>query len=229
MVSSQRRTCWSTTLKATIGLLLSLGLLGGAVGHPRANLLLNGSFEDGPSLGTAPFIDLPAGATAIVGWTVGGFHIDYAGPGTWTISDGVRSVDLDGSAGLPVNGAIAQTFVTTPGQHYRVTFDLSGNSAGLPLLKQVEVTAGAESQVFTYDIGAVVPPVIPLTLTYIPQTLHFTATGSSTTLVFTSLTFQMGDSGFGPIIDNVEAVEEVPIAGESVTWSAIKRLWPVPR
>jgi hypothetical protein len=39
----------------------------------------------------------------------------------------------------------------------------------------------------------------------------------------------MGDSGFGPIIDNVEAVEEVPIAGESVTWSAIKRLWPVPR
>ena len=176
----------------------------------NANLLQNGSFEIGPSVG-ATFVDLPAGSVSISNWTVGGFHIDYSGPGTWNISDGVRNIDLDGS--VPVlnrNGSVAQEFFTTIGQAYSVTFDLSGNPAGFPLLKQLEVSAGDAVAIFEYNIGAVVPPTLPLVISYIQQTFSFVATESLSLLTFRSLTLQTGAPGFGAIIDNV-VVQSVPV------------------
>jgi choice-of-anchor C domain-containing protein len=175
-----------------------------------ANLILNGSFEQGPDVGST-FIDLPAGSTAILGWTVGGFHIDYSGPGTWNISDGIRNIDLDGSVqNANRNGAISQAFSTTIGQRYSVTFDLSGNPAGFPLLKQLEVSAGDAAAVFGYGIGAVVAPSLPLHISYSHQEFSFNALASLSTLTFRSLTQQSGLPGFGAIIDNV-VVQSVPV------------------
>lgn len=174
-----------------------------------ANLLVNGSFEEGPSLGDSSLIMLSSGSTDIVGWTVGDNGIDYAGPGTWNISDGVRNIDLDGSKGSNDNGAISQTFATTAGQQYIVNFDLSGNPASFPLIKQVEVSAGANTQVFTYDIGSLNLNSNPLTISYTPETFFFTATGDSSTLTFRSLTYQTGYTSYGSIIDNV-VVNELP-------------------
>lgn len=200
-----------SALNVIIGL-LALLLFWGITGERihAANLVVNGSFEDGPSFGVSPFIMLSSGSTAIVGWTVGDNGVDYAGPGAWNISDGVRNVDLDGSTGLNDNGAISQTFATGAGQQYIVTFDLSGNPASYPLIKQVEVSAGADTQVFSYDIGSLNLNSSPLTISYIPETFLFTATGDSSTLTFRSLTYLTGYTGYGPIIDNVVVNEYLP-------------------
>ncbi|MBI5097820.1 MAG: choice-of-anchor C family protein [Nitrospirae bacterium] len=199
------------TLNVTVGflaLLFFLGITGEQI-H-AANLLVNGSFEDGPSLGVSPFIMLPSGSTAIVGWTVGDNGIDYAGLGTWNISDGLHNVDLDGSTGSTDNGSISQTFATITGQQYVVNFDLSGNPASYPLIKQVEVSAGADSQVFSYDIVSLNLNSNPLTISYTSETFLFTATGDSSTLTFRSLTYQTGYTSYGPIIDNVVVNEYLP-------------------
>ncbi len=172
-------------------------------GATAGNLVVNGSFETGPVVNQ--FIDLPAGSTAIAGWTVGGFHIDYAASTTWNASDGSHSVDLDGSvATQPRNGSIFQSFATTPGQQYKVTFDLSGNTSGAPTVKQLEVSAGNAVQVYSCDIGTIVAYVPPLVIVYKPQTFLFTATSTMSTLTFKSLT-QLGPAlpGYGAVIDNV--------------------------
>ncbi len=180
-------------------------LLSTAAPTPLAaqNLLINGSFEAGTSPGL--FIDLPGGSTAITGWTVGDFHIDYVSSATWNASDGVRSVDLDGSVNVqPRNGSIAQSFATTAGKQYVVTFDMSANPNGLPLVKEVEVSAAGTTQVFAFNIGSVIPFVPPLVLTYQHKSFTFTATAASTTLKFKSLTPLSGSpSGYGNVIDNV--------------------------
>jgi len=174
------------------------------------NLVVNGSFEIGPDPG--PFADLAAGSTVITGWTVGDFHIDYVSAAMWAASDGVRSLDLDGSVSQPHNGSIFQSFATTPGKQYLVSFDLGGNPWGLPLVKQVEVSAGSAVQVHSFDIGAVVPFNPPATLAWSHRTMLFTATGSTTTLTFRSLTPLSGIlPDHGPALDHV-VVEAVNTA-----------------
>lgn len=189
-------------MKSLTALVLTLGL---AAPASAGNLLVNGSFETGPNPG--PFLDLPSGSTAIPGWVVGDFHIDYVGPTMLIASDGQRAIDLDGSVGQPHNGAIAQTFATVPGQPYRVTFDMSGNIWGAPLVKQIEVSAAGQTQVFSYDIGQIVPFAPPAAPDWHPKEFLFTATSASTTLNFRSLSLlQVPAPDHGPLLDHV-AVE----------------------
>src|SRR5262249_26366804 len=84
------------------------------------HLLVNGSFEEGPD--AKHFISLDKGSTQIKGWTVTRGQIDYVGT-FWKAAHGGRSIDLHGSPGF---GGIQQTFATTKGQRYRVTFSLAG-------------------------------------------------------------------------------------------------------
>src|SRR5262245_40360108 len=69
-----------------------------------ANLLINGSFEDGPDPGE--FKPLDEDADDIKGWVVTRGQIDYIGT-HWGHADGKRSLDLGGSPGY---GGVAQTF-----------------------------------------------------------------------------------------------------------------------
>lgn len=137
-------------------------------------------------------------------------NVDYNGPGVWNIADGQRNIDLDGSIGTADDsGTLSQTFDTIAGQSYLVTFQLSGNPAGGPLVKQVQVSASDSSQTFDYDIQTILPTNLPFDITYEQEEFPFTAVNSSTTLSFASLTYLTGDTGFGPIIDNV-SVSAVP-------------------
>ena len=162
-----------------------------------ANLIGNGSFETGTDPGG--FTTLSTGSTAIDNWTVTGGDIEYIGS-YWQASDGQRSLDLNGN----VPGAIAQTFNTTTGQSYLVTFDLAGNPDDLPLIKNMTVEAAGQSEDFNFDITGKTLSNMGWT----PQSWQFTANNTQTTLEFTSLT----NSGFGPALDNV-AVVPVPEPG----------------
>jgi len=108
-------------LKKILFLFIAMLLVLCVSGVSSANLIVNGSFEDGP---TPPsFETLSNGSTAISGWTVQG-SIDWIG-GYWQPSEGLRSLDL---AGFETNGAvISDPFATIIGQKYMVEFDMAGN------------------------------------------------------------------------------------------------------
>lgn len=179
------------------------------------SLITNGSFEDGPNPGA--FKTLSAGDTSIPGWEViGGVYpngdakgsIDYIG-GYWTASDGYRSLDLDGIT----PGGVQQTFATEPGQEYRVTFDMAGNPEGPPVIKTLLTTANGSRTVFDFQI---VGTTTKTNMNWQRKSFDFTATESSVTLTFQSLTDPSGIPGtagkpgsFGAALDNV-AVWAVP-------------------
>src|SRR5665647_2987472 len=93
-------------------------MLVGIINVANANLFTNGSFEDGTYVDNGGFQTLNAGSSAISGWIVSG-SVDWIGS-YWKASNGTRSLDM---SGFMQQGAISQTFDTTVGQKYLVTFD----------------------------------------------------------------------------------------------------------
>ena len=111
------------------------------------NLLQNGSFEIGPSIGGAGFTHLPNGSTDIPGWIVINDEIDYIG-NYWNAPEGSRSLDLHGDDS---SGGVLQTVATEPGRMYRLSFELAGNPMCGADIMQLNVTAGTASSEFTFD------------------------------------------------------------------------------
>jgi hypothetical protein len=91
-----------------LALVLPVGVA--APAKPTGNLLVNGSFEDGPD-DVPDFKSLDKGSTDIKGWKVTRGQIDLIGT-FWTSADGKRSLDLHGSPGY---GGVEQTFKTRKG------------------------------------------------------------------------------------------------------------------
>ena len=159
----------------------------------------NGSFETGTYVdGGSGFEQLNAGDTSITGWTVDAGSVDWIGT-YWPAQDGSMSIDMSGVDA----GTISQTIATTIGNTYTVSFFLSGNPAGLPTVKTLDVSAtGGATASYTYDVTG-----NDLTnMNWTQETYTFLATSASTTLSFVSTTA----GGFGPAIDNVVITETVP-------------------
>lgn len=170
-----------------------------------ANLITNGSFENGNTSGN--FSTEGAGSGNIFGWSIDSGSVDYIG-GYWAASDGARSIDIAGSD----IGAISQSFATVAGNAYKVTFDLASN----PDLQ------GARDLLVSIDGGT------PITFTHPGSTGHdaagmnwtgqsftFLATGANTKLTFT--TNGTAQTYFGPALDNV-SVAGVP---EPAAWAML--------
>ena len=160
-----------------------------------ASVVTNGSFEDGTAPGV--FLTVNPGDTDITDWTVVSGNVDYIGS-YWVASDGDRSIDLTGNQA----GVISQDFPTVVGREYTVTFDLSGNPAGGPALKELEVSAAGETVPFSYDVVANTTSLTDMK--WQQESFNFVATATTTTITFTSLT----PGYFGPALDNV-SVDEV--------------------
>jgi choice-of-anchor C domain-containing protein len=175
-------------------------------GQSTASLLINGSFEQGPAVGT--FLNLEARNTSLPGWTVTGEGVDYVSTGYWISSDGTRAIDLDGSARSRqtppyVQGGIAQTFATKPGTRYRVTFDLAGNPNRPPEIKRFQISAAGQSAQLSFDARG----KNGRNMGWLATTWTFTAKDAATTLEFKSLTTSP-QTGFGAAVDNVSVVPE---------------------
>jgi choice-of-anchor C domain-containing protein len=183
--------------------LLALAL--GTTRQARADLIVNGSFEQPGGAG----VTLYGGSTYITGWTVTGDSIDYTDQSTWLASNGGYSLDLSGRAA----GGIEQTFASVAGQAYQVSFDMAGNPYDGPAIKTMEVSAAGASQHFTFDTGVFTSfPIMDMGWT--TMSFQFTATGSSTTLAFTSLVV---NSPFGPALDNVRVTALSAVVPEPST------------
>lgn len=156
----------------------------------------NGSFETGPAPGG--FLNLTAGNIQITGWTVTGTSVDYIGT-YWTAADGSRSLDLSGVGA----GGVQQAFDTVAGHVYRVNFALAGNMDCAPTIKTVQVLAtGGVSTNYTFDVTG----HSQASMGWTTQTYTFTATGTTTTLGFTSL----DNTNCGPALDNVVVSDITP-------------------
>jgi choice-of-anchor C domain-containing protein len=156
-----------------------------------ANLIQNGSFENGANPGS--FLQLDAVSTVITGWTVSQGSIDYIGT-LWQASNGSRSLDLQGLT----SGTIQQTFNTTIGATYRVTFDLAGNPIGSPAIKQMRVRTGGSSADFSFDATG----KSATNMGWVSKSWDFTANSTTTTLEFIGL----GGGRNGPALDNVSVI-----------------------
>lgn len=165
-----------------------------------ANLILNGSFEDGLYTGTNGFMTVSAGATSISNWVVVSESVDWIDT-YWTASAGVRSIDLSGDR----PGMIQQTFGTTAGQKYRVQFDLAGNPDTDSAKVAVSYAPGHE-ETWTFDTTGHSHG----NMGWETKWFSFTAndTGSAT------LSFASGaeNGAYGPALDNI-SVSAVPEPG----------------
>jgi choice-of-anchor C domain-containing protein len=157
------------------------------------NLLVNGSFEEGPESTADGYRTLQKGSTAIKGWQVTQGDIDHIGP-FWQAADGQRSLDLNGLT----RGGIAQTFKTIKGRRYRVTFSLAGNPIEGGGERKLLVSAAGKSAEFVFDSRNKAVH----DMGWVSKTWEFIAVADQTTLEFASLT----EGASGPALDNVSVV-----------------------
>jgi choice-of-anchor C domain-containing protein len=180
-----------------LGVLASIAFAGSALAAFTG--LTHGSFETGTYVpNTDGFQQLDAPNASIDGWTVDAGSVDWIGT-YWPAPDGAMSIDMSG-----VNaGTLSQTFDTTIGNTYTVSFLLSGNPVDQPSIKTLDVSAtGGAVGTYTHDTAGT-----DLTsMVWTPQTYEFLATSASTTLSFISTTA----TAYGPAIDNVVVTEFVP-------------------
>lgn len=158
------------------------------------NLLKNGSFEKGPSVGS---FKLFSKGNGIPGWKVTRATVDLVG-NYFNSADGGNSLDLNGTS----YGEIQQQFSTKKGKQYMLSFYLAGNPGGGPTVKKLLVTVGNKSEEYQFDITG--KNVRKMGWEY--HELIFTAKDISTILSFES-NHNSGPAAAGPVIDNVKVVE----------------------
>lgn len=181
-----------STLSVVIAMVASLAIATTAF----AATLVNGSFESGTNPGS--FIQVNAGSTDITGWDVD-VAVDYIGT-YWTAKDGVRSIDMNAS---PTMGQISQTFDTAVNNTYVVEFWMSGNpncGTGAKTMTVQATGTAAMPYTYTFPVGA-----SNSNMGWVDEAYPFKATGSTTTLTFTSTT----PGNCGPAIDAVTITETV--------------------
>jgi choice-of-anchor C domain-containing protein len=171
-----------------------------AKGGAKPNLIVNGSFEDGPEF-EGPFLPLDEDAVDLRGWAVTRGQIDLlqATDNGYPAAHGKRSLDLHGSPGF---GGVRQPLVTKVGQKYAVTFRMSGN-AGIPLDSvQLAVRAAGKKEVFACDMAGktVGDPK------WEQKTWEFTATDTITVLEFRTAMPPPANPFGGPMLDDVKVV-----------------------
>jgi choice-of-anchor C domain-containing protein len=175
--------------------LVAIVLLVTSLAPAHAQILVNGNFDQGPVIPlAAPVHPVAPGSTALTGWTVTGGAVSIVTDNYWVPLSGPRSLALSSTG----PGAVEQSFSSSAGNVYRLTFWLSGEPFSSPTLKHLRVTAGDTQQDYTYDIS----PAWHWDMHWQQHTLDFTATGPTTTLAFASL----DATQWGPAIDSARVV-----------------------
>ncbi len=187
-------------------------ILAGAVSG-QANLITNGSFEN-PVVPVGSFENFIAGSTGITGWTVDGPEVSIVN-GAYTseccafpAEDGNQWLDLTGDESNSLEG-VQQTVATVAGTQYNLSFWV-GNTYD---------PGGIYGKTSTVDVllGGVDGSLLGAftnhsttkgTLMWEQFSTSFTATGSSTTLVFLNA---------DPASDNSNGLDNISlVAGTAV-------------
>jgi len=180
------------------------------------NGFVNGQFDCTGCANTTTFDDLSSGSTALTKtpgtteWTVTQGSVDWI-DGYWEgpSSADPYSIDMNGVE----QGQIEQTFATTAGATYQVSFELSGNPDGGTGTKTLSVVAsGNPSDQYTFDVTSSISHSSMGWMAAGPYT--FTATNDTTTLTFTG---DPNAGAYGPVIADVVVTATTPPESASVT------------
>jgi hypothetical protein len=193
-----------------LAILIGVSLAITASVNAQGNLLINGSFEEP----VVSYQDNVIGSFSFPGWT--GFSTGSGGDGNAGIDAGVDYglAPYDGNQEFSFNGGnpppgtyIEQTFATTPGSEYSVTFAV-GRDGGYP-----DQILTLESQIFgssgqlAIQIGAP-----PSSIGWSLETFTFVADSELSTLQFTDI------SGSNPNTDlDLDAVSVTAVVPEPST------------
>lgn len=170
-------------------------------GAESGNLVVNGSFEDGPDFEVCKPLD--KGSDAIKGWVVtrGQIDITQQNGSEWKAHHGKRALDLHGSPGF---GGVEQSVATKPGKKYKVTFRMSGNP-GVPEHKKVQLGVRAAGQDKEFELS--MEGRTYEDLKWEEQTWEFTAKEKTTTIEFHTAMPVTSNAFGGPLLDDVKVVE----------------------
>lgn len=172
-----------------------------------ANLVVNGSFEDGnlvPLPANQGTMILVPGQTNLTGWNILPDTIGWLENGhpfrDLLASDGIRFLDLtEFPAGAPFGG-VSQDINTIAGGTYDLSFDLGSSTDYGNVPSAITVTAGATSRTFT----SAQPTETNEWTTF---SLQFAALSATTTISF------LGAAGFQYIgLDNISVLGQGPSA-----------------
>jgi choice-of-anchor C domain-containing protein len=158
------------------------------------NLIQNGSFEQ-PNIGGTAYVAYPLGSTNISGWTV----VGPANISVYIISRSyVQAPGADGNqffdpTSSPGGGGIAQTFPTTPGASYVLSF-AHGTYSHHGYNVVLVVTIGTNYFTYGETSGGY------YNLDWRPVAIPFTASSNLTTLTFSSMPYSADDA----FVDNVQ-------------------------
>ncbi len=103
-------------------------------------------------------------------------------------------------------GAIEQVVPVNAGDHYRLTFQMSGNNDCGGNAKRMRVQLGPSSQEVQFDCAPVGPQV------WVTKTIEFDAASSLVAVRFVSLS----GAGCGPLLDDVQLLRVIPCPGDVV-------------
>ena len=181
--------------------------------NARADLIVNGSFDtfavnppnDVNFGGWVRYFSPPAN-TDIAGWTISGTPSDGAPNNvdlvhnftypSFTNTAGSNSLDMEGAIGA--SGVISQSFATTPGDTYTLSFEYANNPMPGPL-------SSGEMNVLVAGTGTLLDQDVTHSgstgadMNYVPFSKTFVADSTTTKLQFEALT----KSGFGIALDDV--------------------------
>lgn len=179
------------TLLISVALLLTAGAAPVPVEIQAVELIVNGSFEDGPEVDV--YVSLDEKSDLIKGWVVTRGQIDYCGT-HWKASHGKCSLDLHGSPGY---GGVKQTIKTEKGFKYRVSFDMAGNPGVATKKMTLAVWANKQSKLFEFDCtGKTIED-----MGWVKKTWDFKADADET--VIGIATAMKVEPFAGPALDNV--------------------------
>ncbi|SFL96511.1 choice-of-anchor C family protein [Streptomyces pini] len=180
------RSCTTAAVAAVL-----FAAAGTATAAPTASRFDDGSFEY-PAVAANSFQSFAAGAS-MGPWKVTSGAADLIGAGFWQAAEGDQSLDLNAT----VPATVAQTFTTTPGKTYTVTYSLAGNPDGAsPLKTGRALVDGQNFQDFSFDTAGKTRS----NMGYVTRQFTFVANNPTTTLAFASTT---PNSAHGPVIDDV--------------------------
>jgi len=201
---------YATTAAGLVAVALAAGVVpphsaaGGAAAQAKdekGNLIVNGSFEDGPEVGPEGYLPLDEDSVEVRGWVVtrGQIDLQQESGGKLKAAHGKRSLDLHGSPGF---GGVKQPFATKVGQKYKVTFGMSGNPGVGYESVQMAVRAGGKKEVFECDMtGKTLDD-----LKWETKTWEFTAADTITVLEFHTAMPPAANAFGGPLLDDVKVV-----------------------
>ncbi|MEU9126398.1 choice-of-anchor C family protein, partial [Streptomyces sp. NPDC048506] len=163
---------------------------------PSGSVMSDGSFE---SQVTGQPVTYYGTGDTIGPWQVVQGSVNLVRSGQLQAADGQQSIDMNGDPPGPAAGAIAQTFPTTAGRPYTVSFRLAGNPTCAPVAKTLRADIGTVTRDFSFDTTG----HSATDMGWREETVRFTAQSSRTTLRLTSTTDP--NSRCGPEIDTVKA------------------------